>query len=539
MKARAIARVIMAAVMAAVGLLPSRGAVYEDSLKCSVDSVLAVEESSPKVSGSQMIFAIGDEGDELRSRLWFWPTEYHMTLTEAQAAIEYCERALPILQESDDHFMEASWLALETMARSIRREWKDAHNVALKSIALAEAIGDSSLMCSTLSSMAYIATKMGDPIGAETYMEKALSWDPATMNSMFRCRLWGIASIVYCSLGRYAVAKSYANDGLLEAENVGSRNAIGILMICKTNLLLKTCWTTRAHDCVDRAIKIFQAEGNSYDLAICYNLLGHILIDEDNKKGAAICFDEAANLFERHGDIPNMSSSLEWQYRVTDARNETARREIKSVYEHVTQMYNDDVASGRLRSAPIPPMDERSGLLNRHNALKWGIIIALLTITTLLTSLMVHLFRKRHRKSAIRHSVRRLMILAMRKVPFFGRTSNALTESDQRFLARFAREVRRGMKNGSVAVEDVAEGMRISEDSMCDRLMNLVGKTPEDYIMAIRITRARQLMDNTMDTAEEVARECAYTSYEEFEDDFTDVIGMTPDEYRSQRGLPI
>ena len=539
MKVRAIARAIMAATMAAVGLLPSRGAVYEDSLKCNIDSILTIEESSPKVKSSQLIFAVGEEGEELRSRLWFWPTEYHMTLTEAQEAIDYCERALPILQESDDRFMEASCLALETMARSIRREWNDAHDVAMRAIALAEAVGDSGLMCSALSSLAYISTKMGNPHSAETYMERALECDPTTMNSMFRCRLWGIASIVYCSLGRYAVAKSYANDGLLEAENVGSRNAIGILMLCKTNLLLKTCWISRAHDCVDRAIKIFQSEGNSYDLAVCYNLLGHILMEEDNNKGAAVCFDEAANLFERHGDIPNMCSSLEWQYRATDKRNESARREIKSVYDHVTQMYNDDVARGRLRSMPIPPMDGRTGWFNRHNALKWGLIIATLAIVTLLTGLMIHLLRKRHRKAGLRHSVRRLMILASRKFPLFGGRNNALTESDQRFLARFAREVRRGMKHGSVDVEDIAEGMRINEDRMCDRVMNLVGKTPEDYIMTIRIMRARQLMDNTMDTAENVAKECGYASYADFADDFAEIIGMSPDEYRSQRGLPI
>ncbi len=539
MKERAIARAIMAATMAAVGLLPSRGTVNEDSLKCCIDSILTIEENSPKVSSSQVIFSVGEEGDELRSRLWFWPTEYHMTLTEAQEAIRYCDRALPILQESDDHCMEASCLALETMAHCVRREWNDALDVTRKSIALAKAAGDSCIMCSALSSMAYISTKLGDHHSAETCMERALACDPATMNSVFRCRLLGVASIVYCALGRYAVAKSYANDGLLEAENVGSRNAIGILMICKATLLLKTCWITRAHECTDKAIKIFQSEGNSYDLAVCYRLLGHILMEEDNKKGAAICFDEASNLFERHGDIPSMCSSLEWQYKATDTRNESARREIKSVYDHVAQMYNDDIARGRLRSKPIPPMDGRTGLINRHSAMKWGLIIASLAIVTLLTGLMVHLFRKRHRKAGLKSSVRRLVILATRRLPLFGGKNSALTESDQRFLARFAREVRRGMKRGNVEVEDVAEGMRISEDKMCDRLVHLVGKTPEDYIMTIRIMRARQLMDNTMDTAENVAKECGYASYADFADDFAEIIGMSPDEYRSQRGLPI
>lgn len=52
----------MAATMAAVGLLPSHGAVYEDSLKCCIDSILTIEENSPRVKSSQLIFAVGEEG---------------------------------------------------------------------------------------------------------------------------------------------------------------------------------------------------------------------------------------------------------------------------------------------------------------------------------------------------------------------------------------------------------------------------------------------------------------------------------------------
>lgn len=527
MTSRALTQALLTAAIATLCLMPAHAQPTTDSLNVNPE----------KVTSSQMIFA-GELGDyELRGRVWFWAAESILNVRDAGEAIKYCDRALPILHASDDRLAEASCLALQCMAHSMRREWNDARQVALQSVSLAQQVADSSLLCSALSSVAYVSMKMGDLPTAESYMAKALAHEHHSMQPLQRCRLFGIASMVYCSLGRYAVAVSYADDGLLEAESNNVHKAIGPLLGRKSRVLLKIGRLARAKECISSAIKIFQSEGNSYQLGLSYLLLGKIHMEEDARDLAATCFDEAASIFTRHDDTPNVCQALEWEYRATPPTNSSKRDNIQTRYDNQAKTYNDNITKHNIHCAPIPSLDGRNHLINTHKALRIGLWIAMAAVLTLVIITTVHVFRKRRRKAGIRHSIRRLLILIQRHIPLLRNNNDALTESDQRFLARLAREVRRAMKNGDVSVESVAYGMRLPEDKMRNRLMNVSARTAEDYIKSLRIMKARQLIDNTMLSVHDVARACAYHSYDDFAYDFSEILHLSPSSYRQQRGL--
>ncbi len=527
MTPRASTKALLTAALATLCLMPAHTQPTTDTLDIN----------HQKVTSSQMIFA-GELGDyELRGRVWFWAAESILKIRDAGEAIKYCDRALPILHASDDRLAEASCLALQCMAHSIRREWNNARQVALQSVALGENVADSSLLCSALSSVAYVSMRMGDLTTAESYMAKALAHEHHAMDHLQRCRLFGIASMVYCALGRYAVAISYADDGLLEAETNNVRKAIGPLLGRKSRVLLKTGRLARAKKCISAAIKTFQSEGNSYQLGLSYLLLGTIHMEEDAHNTAATCFEEAAAIFSRHDDTPNVCRALEWEFRATPPSNTTKRDALQTRYDNIAKNYNDNINKNNINCAPIPSLDGRNRPINTHKALRIGLWLAMAAVLTLVIITTIHVFRKRHRKAGIRHSFRRTLILLQRHLPPLRNNNDALTESDQRFLARLAREVRRAMKNGDVSVETIAHGMRLPEDKMRNRLMNISARTAEDHIKSLRIMKARQLIDNTMLSVHDVAHACAYHSYDDFAYDFSEILHLSPTAYRQQRGL--
>lgn len=495
------------------------------------------ELSREKVTDSQMVFSSTTPANNLRGLVWFWAAEYYFARGEYAATLDYCDRALPMLAQGHDRQTEGDCLTLQTVSHSIRHEWDDAMQTATRAVALAREEQDSSMLCSALSSMASIMVAQGDLKKAETYLVEALGCEKFLTDAMKRCRFYGIANTVNCALRRDALALSFAEDGVAEAEKSGNECLKGMALIRRGAALANMRQYERAKESLREAAEIFRNDGNSYQLGVCSNAMGDISLRQGDAETASGFFREAAAVFRRHGDTLNQCRALMGLYKSTPADKEQAKAEIAAQYDTLAKGYNSDIDSGRRQGQRLRSIEETEAKERHRTLVSVAELLGVLLLVGLGIATAVHFLRKKRRNAGLRHTVRRAMIILARWLTPRSSSASALTESDRTFLTRLAREVRLAMKNNQKVEEKaIASRMRISQTQLRLRTLNIVGEGASTYIMKLRIAKARQLMDNTCNSTKEVAQSCGYTDYKDFEEDFETVMNMTPAAYKKQRG---
>lgn len=552
MTRKSTSRIALAAVVATAMTTPQAYGACGDG---TVDSLLAIidtteapdvvataneffaELSREKVTDSQVVFSATTPTANLRGLVWFWAAEYYFALGEYVATLDYCDRAMPLLAQCHDRQTEGDCLTLQTVSHTIRREWDDALQTATRAVALARAEQDSSILCSALSSMASIMVAKGDLRKAETYMDEALGCERFVTDAMKRCRLFGIANRVSCALRRDALALSYAEDGVAEAERSGNGCLKGMSLIRKGEALANMRQYERAKESLREAAEIFRNDGNSYQLGVCCNTMGGILLRQGDAAAAAGCFGEGASIFQRHGDTLCLCRALMGLYKSTAADDKRARAKVASQYDLLADAYNSDIDAGRRQGQKLRSIEETVAKERHMTLVSLAELLGVLIFVGLGIATAVHFLRKKKRNAGLRHSIRRAMIIIARWLMLHSSSAGALTESDRTFLTRLTREVRLAMKNNQkICEKTIAARMRVRPTQLRLRTFNIVGETADTYIMKLRIAKARQLIDNTDCAAEDVAKSCGYSTYKDFEEDFETVMHLTPAAYKSQRG---
>ena len=92
------------------------------------------------------------------------------------------------------------------------------------------------------------------------------------------------------------------------------------------------------------------------------------------------------------------------------------------------------------------------------------------------------------------------------------------------------------MLQGQVDAEGVAREMGMSLYQFRQRLTNLTGEKPQDFISNLRMKRAQHLLDNHPElNITEIAVLCAYNDTPNFTRAFKKYFGLTPTQYLTQQ----
>ena len=74
-----------------------------------------------------------------------------------------------------------------------------------------------------------------------------------------------------------------------------------------------------------------------------------------------------------------------------------------------------------------------------------------------------------------------------------------------------------------------------SEQYVCRRFKEVVGSSPKQYLMSLRLNRAAQKLRASQETIYKVATSCGFTDMNNFCKQFRTVYGCTPGQYREQK----
>lgn len=84
----------------------------------------------------------------------------------------------------------------------------------------------------------------------------------------------------------------------------------------------------------------------------------------------------------------------------------------------------------------------------------------------------------------------------------------------------------------SINLEDLARMCHLSKTYFISAFKKVVGETPYSYLLKLRISKARILLETTDYTIKEVANGCGFQKTNTFTSHFCTVMHMTPSEYR-------
>jgi transcriptional regulator GlxA family with amidase domain len=87
-----------------------------------------------------------------------------------------------------------------------------------------------------------------------------------------------------------------------------------------------------------------------------------------------------------------------------------------------------------------------------------------------------------------------------------------------------------------IRMSDLASAAHMSVRSLFRYFEKTKGITPLEFVQAMRIERAKQLLERTAESVERITLKCGYQDVSSFRKLFRKRVGMTPKEYRQRFG---
>ena len=103
-----------------------------------------------------------------------------------------------------------------------------------------------------------------------------------------------------------------------------------------------------------------------------------------------------------------------------------------------------------------------------------------------------------------------------------------LAQADADFLAKLVHEIEAQMSKGEVSVQTMANHLFISRSQLARKVQLITGMNTSEYVMRIRMTRARRLLEEGHLSISEVAIRCGFSDQSYFTRMFKKTYNLTP-----------
>jgi signal transduction histidine kinase/ligand-binding sensor domain-containing protein/DNA-binding response OmpR family regulator len=106
-----------------------------------------------------------------------------------------------------------------------------------------------------------------------------------------------------------------------------------------------------------------------------------------------------------------------------------------------------------------------------------------------------------------------------------------LSSADDQFIKNALELVELNMSNASYTVEEMSRDIGMSHTQLYRKIKALTGQTINDFIRAIRLKRAAQLLEQHQLTVSEITYKVGFTDLQYFRECFKKMYGITPSQY--------
>lgn len=485
--------------------------------------------------------------DSLRQQVWYWAAEYFYDQQQYQKAVEYGEKALPLMKGKGG---ESDCLNLLAIVFIRLADYNSAAKYAKLCYAIDEKSGDPDMMSSSLNTLAAIYLSANQPEEAEKYILKGLEMARKANNPSRQAVLLGMASEVYHALGDDKKALPYAEQSYELEKQLGHGDKAVLRLSQKASALIGLHDYKQAEEVLSGVIPALRQLGDLHSLAIADNKMGMALLCQKREDEAVPYYREAALLLQKMGDKANEMHSRRGLYEsLWNSQPDSAKVELDRFNDLKDSLYTDASAESLARYNA----EFGNEWLKKENeaeraAKRWSIITGVvIAIALLLLAIGVWwVMSRRHKRqrrlneeltadiNALREKYRQLSIDydQMLENREGDNEKETLNEADKEFLNKTINTVNCMMLNGQVDAEGVAQQMGMSLYQFRQRLTSVAGEKPQDFITQLRMKRAQHLLDNHPElNITEIAVLCAYNDAPNFSRAFKKYFGVTPSQY--------
>ncbi len=462
-------------------------------------------------------------------------------------ALQAATEALPLTKGTDS---ESDCLNLLAIINIRLSDYQAAARFAKECYALDERSGDPDIMSSTLNTLAAIYLGANQPKEAEQFVLKGIALAEQADNPGRMAVLQAMASEVYHAQGDDEKALPYIERAYEIDKQLGQEPRAMVRLAQKASVLIGMHRYQEAEATLRQVIPFLRQTPDRHSLGIALNKMGMAILSQDREKEAAVCYREAAAIFQQMGDPYNEVQAQRGLYEcLWKDQPDQARRSLKRFEVLKDSLYNN------MSAEALAKYDAEFGndwlQIENHEqrrAKQWAIVAAIV-IGIVAASMWWLARRRRQRQARINAELSRHISELNKKYNQLSEhydhaissspqrsDSSELTASDRDFLERLVETVDELIRQGQPDASRVAERMGISLYQLRQRLDSVAGEKPQDFIATIRMRRARHLLDAHPElNISEIATLCAYNDTPNFTRAFKKTFGITPTQYLDRR----
>jgi signal transduction histidine kinase/AraC-like DNA-binding protein len=113
--------------------------------------------------------------------------------------------------------------------------------------------------------------------------------------------------------------------------------------------------------------------------------------------------------------------------------------------------------------------------------------------------------------------------------------SNSSKKIDRKFVSEFSSIVESNIANENFGVDDICKGIGISRVQLYRKVKAVLGLNINDYILSVRMQRAKYLLLNEDFTISEISFKVGFSSQAYFSTVFKSKFGFTPSEFKAKK----
>lgn len=487
--------------------------------------------------GDNLQFDDNTHPDTLMMTVSYYLAEYFLNTRQYDLCISHAQQALPLSKGNADFTWESESLNLMAQAYFYRSDYIDALQYAEQMYALDERHKDYSRMCSTLNTIASIYLAANQAAQARDYILNAIDTELKAEDHSHRSAILGVASDIHQRLGQHQQALDYAQQAYETDQQAGSpKAAIRLVQMATANLSLGNIEQSRQQ--LDEALPILTKYNITPTLGICYISYGNLLsrLGGGSIAKARQYYQMADQLFIQQGDQYNHLHAI---YGLYQSYRSNSPQQALAYIDHYVQLrdsiYNNEVQrmlcyyNTRFHQSELEAQVEEVGESKRNANIGFTTAIVVLLLIIIALSHRIIRLRKKPTETAIAEC-------AHLQENYTESTNDddleIEREEDRKFIGKLTDAVYSLLTSGTPSIDQVAEKMNLSPAQLRRKVNFVTGKPASTYIMQIRLTYARRLLDTEPNLSMgEIAFKCGFADNSHFSHAFQKVYGISPRQY--------